>query len=687
MATYDFSKPITFSNAGAGGQYGYVDGLPVLDASVADQLISQFNGYVQGDAAGRADNAMGWDTGSIGGVLTNGAGVFGVRKEPVMQYDDNGGTPTGEYTYSGDMEAAAKQLGIDTSQFKDVYETKEVPGIFGILQKQEVLTKSAQDQLYDAINNAAKDIYLVAGKTGYQAGGIGENGQTAAIPGATKNHAAVLYKKEGNALIPLPATAQYFNAEMELDPGSFLGDLAGSFGPIAAIAAMATGHPEIAAAISAATSVATGGDIDDALKAAALTYGPSQIVPGLSAEIGSATGLGVDASRAIASGLVGTGTSIANGADLDEAILRGTIGGTTGYAGNSFFGPGGDAGSALSTTGDLGEHLQVFDDGSTLLSNSDWMPISGTDIFGNAFNVGANGIGLYEDGSQLGGTPEINFGGSLADPTDVQNLLRYNVANTTPIDPGMGKTASSAVNKFLQGLISSGNKVSGLNQTALKNTNTDAANSGLSQLDNISFSALPTTGTTGATGTTGSSTGSTTLAGMALPDIATLQSTTLKPMVAGETQTASNKTPGVIGGLEDPSQTTAEGGVFKGNKIRLYGEPVTAKDGGIMVEGENGQPVEHSPEFFSEGGLKNTYVKGAGDGTSDEVPAMLANGEFVIPADVVSGLGNGSNDSGAKVLDEFLKVIRSHKRKADAASLPEDSKGPLAYLLEAKKKV
>lgn len=99
-----------------------------------------------------------------------------------------------------------------------------------------------------------------------------------------------------------------------------------------------------------------------------------------------------------------------------------------------------------------------------------------------------------------------------------------------------------------------------------------------------------------------------------------------------------------------------------------------------------GGEVEHNPEFFSEGGLQNRYVKGDGDGTSDDVPAMLANGEFVIPADVVSSLGNGSNDSGAHLLDEFLQVVREHKRNADARELPPDSKGPLGYLLEAKRK-
>lgn len=104
---------------------------------------------------------------------------------------------------------------------------------------------------------------------------------------------------------------------------------------------------------------------------------------------------------------------------------------------------------------------------------------------------------------------------------------------------------------------------------------------------------------------------------------------------------------------------------------------------------EGGHIEGHNPQFYSEGGLsaiENRFVKGDGDGTSDSIPAMLANGEFVIPADVVSSLGNGSNDAGAGVLDEFLKVIRDHKRKADSKKLPPDSKGPLAYLIDAQRR-
>jgi len=111
---------------------------------------------------------------------------------------------------------------------------------------------------------------------------------------------------------------------------------------------------------------------------------------------------------------------------------------------------------------------------------------------------------------------------------------------------------------------------------------------------------------------------------------------------------------------------------------------------GIFKLAEGGSvPEGHNPQFFSEGGLnslENRYVMGDGDGTSDSVPAMLANGEFVIPADVVSSLGNGSNDAGAHILDEFLAVIREHKQNHDAKELPPDSKGALAYLMEAEER-
>jgi len=108
--------------------------------------------------------------------------------------------------------------------------------------------------------------------------------------------------------------------------------------------------------------------------------------------------------------------------------------------------------------------------------------------------------------------------------------------------------------------------------------------------------------------------------------------------------------------------------------------PVYAAQGGL---------IDHNPQFYSEGGASvgMRHVKGDGDGTSDSVPAMLAADEYVLPADIVSSLGNGSSDAGANVLDQFVKVIREHKRNADPEELSEDSQGPLTYLAEAYERV
>ena len=75
---------------------------------------------------------------------------------------------------------------------------------------------------------------------------------------------------------------------------------------------------------------------------------------------------------------------------------------------------------------------------------------------------------------------------------------------------------------------------------------------------------------------------------------------------------------------------------------------------------------------FAQGGLaslpqsRGYYLGGATDGMADEIPATIENtepaalsdGEFVIPADVVSHLGNGNSDAGAKQLYAMMDRIR-----------------------------
>jgi hypothetical protein len=91
-------------------------------------------------------------------------------------------------------------------------------------------------------------------------------------------------------------------------------------------------------------------------------------------------------------------------------------------------------------------------------------------------------------------------------------------------------------------------------------------------------------------------------------------------------------------------------------------------------------PTVQGRQDYREG----AYVQGEGDGQSDDIPAMLADGEYVIDADTVAQLGNGSNKAGAKMLDQFRENIRAHKRSAPTNKIPPKSKSPLAYLKGAK---
>jgi hypothetical protein len=80
-------------------------------------------------------------------------------------------------------------------------------------------------------------------------------------------------------------------------------------------------------------------------------------------------------------------------------------------------------------------------------------------------------------------------------------------------------------------------------------------------------------------------------------------------------------------------------------------------------------------------GGDSRHVQGPGDGTSDSIPARLANGEYVMDAQTVSMLGNGDNGSGAKALDGFRAELRKHKGQALAkGKMAPDAKQPMQYL-------
>jgi hypothetical protein len=81
---------------------------------------------------------------------------------------------------------------------------------------------------------------------------------------------------------------------------------------------------------------------------------------------------------------------------------------------------------------------------------------------------------------------------------------------------------------------------------------------------------------------------------------------------------------------------------------------------------------------YAEGGFA---VEGAGDGRDDKIPALLSDGEYVIDAETVALLGNGSNKAGAELLDKFRVNVRKQKgQKLARGEFSEDAKRPEHYM-------
>jgi hypothetical protein len=162
-------------------------------------------------------------------------------------------------------------------------------------------------------------------------------------------------------------------------------------------------------------------------------------------------------------------------------------------------------------------------------------------------------------------------------------------------------------------------------------------------------------------------------------------------------------------------------------------QPAGMAQGGLPTKYSEAAPQGHKPEFIT--GVTGYYAQGGGTGQSDEIPAMLhdgdyvidadavaafgdgsskagaevlsefqsripfkddgatkgkpvaakiADGEYVFPAAFVTALGRGDNKQGAKILDEMRENLREHKRSAPTSKIPPKAKSPLDYLKTVK---
>jgi hypothetical protein len=135
---------------------------------------------------------------------------------------------------------------------------------------------------------------------------------------------------------------------------------------------------------------------------------------------------------------------------------------------------------------------------------------------------------------------------------------------------------------------------------------------------------------------------------------------------------------GAMGGKKEMEQPDEYDGPLKRFKFNPSTYRAAFAEGGIanLAAGGYDRMVGEDPMYqaMASGGIANLgsysdggrMLRGPGDGMSDSIPASisgkrparLADGEFVVPADVVSHLGNGSTDAGAKQLYAMMDKVR-----------------------------
>jgi hypothetical protein len=297
--------------------------------------------------------------------------------------------------------------------------------------------------------------------------------------------------------------------------------------------------------------------------------------------------------------------------------------GTGGLAANAALGAGG--------VGALGGATPV----ATAYPISSGALLTGSEL--GATGIGATGIGAGGAGSLTAGlTPEMIAAGEAALPSSMAEI------------GGLSGTLTNAEATALmeQGLLPANMQIpaSGLTATeALRYAN--LAKSGLSALTKgLSGSNLAGAGVTAALAALAAKSGQ--------PSGSPSDTQPVNPVTFNWNYQAPEETDKYIARgqkILSPQYTTvpmAQGGVAMLNHNQRFAS------GGISDLGG-----------YSDGGR---LLKGPGDGMSDSIPASienkrparLATDEFVVPADVVSHLGNGSSEAGAKVLYAMMDKVR-----------------------------
>lgn len=355
--------------------------------------------------------------------------------------------------------------------------------------------------------------------------------------------------------------------------------------------------------------------------------------------------------------------------------------------------------------------VDIKDDGSKMyVDKTTGKVVGGTDETGRSFTVDSSGAGVYDDtGERTAGTAVTNFGGNLA-TKEANELLKWNSTlasdsnNYVTKDKDDNPVIKNGDDKTIAKIVTDENgdkkvvtvddKTTTTKTDDKTKTVTDTLKDLIGNKNNAALLAALLGGLLGLTTApkTGGARGYVAGSGGAKPLTATR--TALSPTGApgaGGKRFMSDVVYAAEGGLMDiiggqPNQNVtfmAAGGMpsmaeylagTKGLRLgdnrnydRLIGSGYSVSDAlktlPQVADKELASGGLSSLGSYSDGGR---MLKGPGDGMSDSIPATiegkrparLANDEFVVPADVVSHLGNGSSDAGAKVLYDMMAKVR-----------------------------
>jgi hypothetical protein len=363
----------------------------------------------------------------------------------------------------------------------------------------------------------------------------------------------------------------------------------------------------------------------------------SFIAPGIGTAIGSAVsgglglGLSTAAQAAIGAGVIGAGAGALGGGGLKGAL----IGGLTSGIGNYALGPAG-----LGLTGEGGK-------------------------LGNLFGSGTEGA--VPDTDISGYTPvEGGLSASELAADRAANMADYqNAVSTGGADPGQALT-SQAISQA-QGA-----------------ANTPAISGGTSEAP----TAMSATSTSPSTGVLESL-----KSGIKDTGIGSLLKYAPLALAAGSLLTEPQAVQQTVAGLDPAKQEyfNRPSTYWDWDKVQADADrnnmsltQYVNQNWNNLTGGMYDKPNEQKPVMAARGGPLSQVAylaKGSGSGRDDTINAKLSDGEYVIDAETVALLGDGSNAEGARRLDQMRKQIRTQKGKTlSKGKFSPDAKSPLAYL-------